>query len=1012
MLNGSDQLADRWGTHSRRYRVYVVVALLVVMLLGTQHNAHASDVSSSSPSALDGMIGHTSRLPSAVGVSETLVWAMVGGESVPNVTVVSTSSTVSGYSDIPADHFAALDIATLAADGVLDGTDCDKGQFCPDVAIQRWQVAVWIVRVLDGADPEVKISRFDDIPGDPWWETYVERLAELGVTVGCRVESDSWSFCPTDVVSRAQMAAFLDRAFDLPEAFDVGFIDTDGVFSARAIDRLYQSGITYGCSDIPLRFCPKESVTRAQMAAFLQRARPAPTLEGFGPDDESRTDPAARPRENISDVVMSVHYCGPPGSVTEADLRDEVAKLKPLETFFSRESGGAATLTIEVGDVHVPAEATNPTTWANETTAKWHDNFDQGNPCYDIVSKNLKASAGQRHVALILPVLTAGNEADDSLLAYGSPGSLFSSRFVPHAIVQPSGVYGSTASWQQVVAHETGHAAYALCHTFEAKSTCVTHQGTNEDVKKECTREEEAPDCGDNKRLEELAGSVMSYYRYGSYVKLSDSYVSCEQKNWLGWHERTCGTPSAPREVVAVSADSRLMVRWTPPRDNGWSPITGYYIRIAETRTDQSTIHGPFTGVIHTVLGLTNGTRYTVDIQAINNHGGGDWSVPEITKPEMHHMAPAVPRVEAVVSGGVIRASWSADDNGSRIDKWEIDGVGEVSATTTSYVWRDQSPGSYVVRVRAHNEGGWSRWGESNIVTVQAPSVAAYDAGTAVGNRFDWDPSKRSHAACENAVVCRNVGVSNLEEFDGPPYRLECWVEGQREADWSGLWSGRTDSGCYWFAETSITVYVKINGVESNRVVLQSLATIRSAVPRVEAVVSGGVIRASWSADDNGSRIDKWEIDGVGEVSATTTSYVWRDQSPGSYVVRVRAHNEGGWSRWGESNIVTVQAPSVAAYDAGTAVGNRFDWDPSKRSHAACENAVVCRNVGVSNLEEFDGPPYRLECWVEGQREADWSGLWSGRTDSGCYWFAETSITVYVKINGVESNIVVLRSDR
>jgi hypothetical protein len=36
------------------------------------------------------------------------------------------------------------------------------------------------------------------------------------------------------------------------------------------IDRLYSAGITSGCTAIPMNFCPDDSVTRAQMAVFIE----------------------------------------------------------------------------------------------------------------------------------------------------------------------------------------------------------------------------------------------------------------------------------------------------------------------------------------------------------------------------------------------------------------------------------------------------------------------------------------------------------------------------------------------------------------------------------------------------------------------------------------------------------------------------------------------------------------------------------------------------------------------
>jgi hypothetical protein len=40
---------------------------------------------------------------------------------------------------------------------------------------------------------------------------------------------------------------------------------------AAWIERVYQYGISLGCTASPRRYCPDSAVTRAQMALFLQR---------------------------------------------------------------------------------------------------------------------------------------------------------------------------------------------------------------------------------------------------------------------------------------------------------------------------------------------------------------------------------------------------------------------------------------------------------------------------------------------------------------------------------------------------------------------------------------------------------------------------------------------------------------------------------------------------------------------------------------------------------------------
>ena len=81
------------------------------------------------------------------------------------------------------------------------------------------------------------------------------------------------SYCPDDVVTRAQMASFLVRALGLGQASSAGFVDVGaGGVHAGDIDALAAAGVTAGCGVAPLRYCPGDVVTRAQMATFLVRA--------------------------------------------------------------------------------------------------------------------------------------------------------------------------------------------------------------------------------------------------------------------------------------------------------------------------------------------------------------------------------------------------------------------------------------------------------------------------------------------------------------------------------------------------------------------------------------------------------------------------------------------------------------------------------------------------------------------------------------------------------------------
>jgi hypothetical protein len=121
------------------------------------------------------------------------------------------------------------------------------------------------------ADPALPGGTFTDDDGNVH-EGYIEAIASAGITRGCNPPSNYY-YCPRDPVTRGQMAAFLTRALNLSRATGDAFTDDgDSVFESD-INALASAGITRGCNPpANTRFCPDQPVTRGQMAAFLVRA--------------------------------------------------------------------------------------------------------------------------------------------------------------------------------------------------------------------------------------------------------------------------------------------------------------------------------------------------------------------------------------------------------------------------------------------------------------------------------------------------------------------------------------------------------------------------------------------------------------------------------------------------------------------------------------------------------------------------------------------------------------------
>ena len=166
-------------------------------------------------------------------------------------------------------HQEAIDALRRHVPGIFEGTGCEVG-FCPHEPLTRWEMAVWLVRVLDRTDPaRLSTSQFHDVNPRFWGAAHIDRLADLEITAGC--DRLGLVFCPTRLVTRGQMATFLVRAFDLPTTSSAGFTDTDDNIHKASIDVLAGVGVTVGCSTEPLRYCPDRAVTRGQMATFLGR---------------------------------------------------------------------------------------------------------------------------------------------------------------------------------------------------------------------------------------------------------------------------------------------------------------------------------------------------------------------------------------------------------------------------------------------------------------------------------------------------------------------------------------------------------------------------------------------------------------------------------------------------------------------------------------------------------------------------------------------------------------------
>jgi hypothetical protein len=125
---------------------------------------------------------------------------------------VPPPATGTVFNDVDVGDFAAANIEQLAEEGITSG--CGSGNYCPDASVTREQMAVFLLRAKHGAAymPPAATGDFDDVPVSSPFAKWIEQLAAEGITAGCGGNN----YCPTQAVTRGQMAVFLVKTFDLP----------------------------------------------------------------------------------------------------------------------------------------------------------------------------------------------------------------------------------------------------------------------------------------------------------------------------------------------------------------------------------------------------------------------------------------------------------------------------------------------------------------------------------------------------------------------------------------------------------------------------------------------------------------------------------------------------------------------------------------------------------------------------------------------------------------------------
>ena len=255
----------------------------------------------------------------------------------------------------------------------------------------------------------------------------------------------------------------------------------------------------------------------------------------------------------------------------------------------------------------------------------------------------------------------------------------------------------------------------------------------------------------------------------------------------------TLGTsPSAPASVAAYSgASGSATVTWTPPAQDGGSPVTGYVV----SRDGRSTTGaGPFTSKLQmpgtrsfTMTKLVPGATYRLTVQAVNANGTG---VGASALLQLVDVPGAPTRVTGTGAKNGATVAWSppATDGGQAITGYRVtrDGtsttgggaftIDKPADARTQTLLHLRSGDTYSITVRAINSVGMGPAVRVQVLIPVAPARVVIGKaspgapGGAVTANATWTPAGDGGAPITGYVVhaLRVVNGSDVEQVVSP----------------------------------------------------------------------------------------------------------------------------------------------------------------------------------------------------------------------------------------------------
>ncbi len=177
--------------------------------------------------------------------------------------------------------------------------------------------------------------------------------------------------------------------------------------------------------------------------------------------------------------------------------------------------------------------------------------------------------------------------------------------------------------------------------------------------------------------------------------------------------------PSPPEAPQVKAGDKNMVINWPPAKTEG-SAVKHYNLEISPPPSNGIAVRNEAAGLNYTWPGLTNGVKYKVRAQAVNELGASDWGSYSVEdNPAGVPAAPSAPTSAVASSVGTqnqLKVSWNEPNtNGDRISTYYVtmSGGGRAPQTQTitgtartATFTADNSETAYSFTVQAENKAG------------------------------------------------------------------------------------------------------------------------------------------------------------------------------------------------------------------------------------------------------------------------------------------------------------------